>query len=62
MAHPREGNERFEVVVVDPITIALRDGRGCYAAFDQNGELVPPCNVTMEDYRTHLILKTYVRQ
>ena len=55
-----DGHEVFEVVITrSPIHIALRDRRGCYIGFDEDGELVKPCSLSSLDLEAWLSLSLF---
>ena len=54
---PHCRNEQFEIVVFQYSThIALKNARGCFIGFNENGTLLPPCTLTSQDPQTRLFI------
>ncbi len=54
---PHCRNEQFELVVFPSSTyIAMKNARGCFIGFNDNGTMIPPCRLTAQDPQTRLLL------
>lgn len=61
LGEPQNGNERFIMKKVNSVYSALKSANNvtCFVAFDEDGELVDPCTVTITDPEVRLYFSVY---
>ena len=61
LGEPHNGNEKFIMEKINSVYSALRAANNitCFVAFDEYGELVDPCTVTITDPEVQLFFRVH---
>lgn len=61
LGEPHNGNEKFIMEKINSVYSVLRaaNNNTCFVAFDEYGELVDPCTVTITDPEVRLFFNVY---